>query len=381
MPLCFMSSATNPRRRRPCRSRRGTRAKACERRCRGPTGRAAPCTQSWRATTRPSPSSRPRAPTGTLLDVLARLGGLRALLARTLAAPPPETAPPPTPAASAGIACSASSLDGTRFLALCASSKRRLFPRRRRAPSHLTICSRRVTCLAPSLPPVETAAYARATPLLMCACRCVEPLGAQRQLGDVVDFDGVTRANVAEVALGVDGEVGGDGDPLAAHGGRGQVLLELGPDHPARPVRPRRLAPRSTVDGALLLGLGLVHVAQLLAGRSWQPPCRSRRSELDERRVVGLVRDRRQLWMERRRRLGVSVRFERGGMVRPRTVRLARGSSSLEPRRARRATPDAERSARRGSPSGGNATVASSPRGGGMDAPCGHANVARPSWG
>ena len=165
---------------------------------------------------------------------------------------------------------------------------------------------------------------------------------------------------------------------LAAHGGRGQVLLELGPDHPARPVRPRHLAPRSTVDGALLLGLGLVHVAQLLAEVEVGSRLVVHVLELDERRVVGLVRA--GTVDGEARGVGVSVRFERGGMVRPRTVRLARGSSSLEPPAPRRATPDAERSARRGSPSGGNATVASSPRGVGWT-PCGHANVARPSWG
>ena len=51
---------------------------------------------------------------------------------------------------------------------------------------------------------------------------------------------------------------------LATHGGRRQVVLKLSPHHPACPVHPRHLAPRRAVGGALLLRLGLVHVAQLL---------------------------------------------------------------------------------------------------------------------
>ena len=163
--------------------------------------------------------------------------------------------------------------------------------------------------------------------------------------------------------------------PPMEEGGRFFLNLALTTllDPCARVTLPKKYGRRCPSSWSWLL----VHAAQLLAGVVGSLLI-AHVLELDERRVVGLVRA--GTVDGEARGVGVSVRFERGGMVRPRTVRLAHGSSSLEPPAPRRATPDAERSARRGSPSGGNATVASSPRGVGWT-PCGHANVARPSWG
>ena len=69
----------------------------------------------------------------------------------------------------------------------------------------------------------------------------------------------------------------------------GEVLLELGPHHAARPVSARHLAPAGAEHGALLLGLRLVHVAELLAEVKVSRRLVVHVLELDQRGVVGLV--------------------------------------------------------------------------------------------
>ena len=76
---------------------------------------------------------------------------------------------------------------------------------------------------------------------------------------------------------------------LAAHGGGREVLLELGPHHAARPVSARHLAPAGAEHGALLLGLRLVHAAELLAEVKVSRRLVVHVLELDQRGVVGLV--------------------------------------------------------------------------------------------
>ena len=68
----------------------------------------------------------------------------------------------------------------------------------------------------------------------------------------------------------------------------GQVLNLARPPRSSR--APAALAPRRAEDGALLLGLGLVHVAQLLAEVKRRRRALVHVLELDQRRVVRLVR-------------------------------------------------------------------------------------------
>ena len=78
---------------------------------------------------------------------------------------------------------------------------------------------------------------------------------------------------------------------------------------PARPVRPRHLAPRSAVHGALLLGLGLVHVAQLLAEVKLRRVSLVHVLQLNQRRVVRLVHASTAGWEKKRGGGGECPRF------------------------------------------------------------------------